>query len=164
MHLAAINGTKQIQLKVAQAQSQLIYCQIRFLGFDKIVALLIDKGYKHQIHSKTGAGDTPLHWAVWNGYENIVNKLIQAGSDVNIANNANNTPLQWAAWAGKYSKAIYFQLLEVLLSNIDDIGFLGRENIARILVQSGSKVDYKNAPGYIPLHDAAKHGLENDFK
>lgn len=35
-----------------------------FLGYNKVIDLLMEKGYKSQLHSKTIGFRTPLCWAV----------------------------------------------------------------------------------------------------
>lgn len=60
----------------------------------KKVKELID--IKENVDAKTECGNTALHYAAFMGYADIINILIHAGANVNIANNANQTPLNVA--------------------------------------------------------------------
>ncbi|MCB9228627.1 MAG: ankyrin repeat domain-containing protein [Deltaproteobacteria bacterium] len=46
-------------------------------------------------------GWAPLFWAARNGHRAVAELLIQAGADVNQADNDGRSPLYWAAWQGK---------------------------------------------------------------
>lgn len=45
-------------------------------------------------------GYTPLHWAVWDGYTEIVKLLLEKGANPKAENACGYTPLHWAARFG----------------------------------------------------------------
>jgi ankyrin repeat protein len=85
-------------------------------------------------------GQTQLHVAVNAGNLAEVNRLIQAGADVNKANNIGETPL-WIA-----SDKIHVQIVE------------------RLLAAPGIDVNKANADGYTPLHMASFSGELDIFE
>jgi ankyrin repeat protein len=56
-----------------------------------IVELLLRE--KININATTERGDTPLHVACLNGFEDIAKLLVEANADVNLADNHETTPL-----------------------------------------------------------------------
>ena len=52
------------------------------------------------VNLKDVSGDTPLHWAAYNGHVEIARLLLQNGADVNAINNVGSTPLHYAAGYG----------------------------------------------------------------
>ena len=48
-------------------------------------------------------GNTALHMASANGFEEIASHLISQGADINLVNKNGNTPLHWACVNGKLS-------------------------------------------------------------
>ncbi|EHK96585.1 putative Ankyrin repeat domain-containing protein 50 [Glarea lozoyensis 74030] len=79
---------------------------------------------------------TPLHWAAWHGYDQIV-KLILAteGVEIDVKYSSNSTPLHWAAEGG-------------------------RASIVSMLLKSGAKINAVDVRKWTPLHKAAWHGHE----
>lgn len=76
---------------------------------------------------------TPIHYAVIQGYVEIVKFLLRSRADVNACDINSDTPLHWAA----------------LYGNIE---------IAQLLVQEGASVVAMNKKGQQPIHIAANHG------
>jgi ankyrin repeat protein len=65
------------------------------LHAEKVGILYTDRGA--DIHHAGTHGGTALHWAAWTGRENLVNKLIRAGSDIHKrCIDFESTPLLWA--------------------------------------------------------------------
>jgi len=61
--------------------------------------------------SRTGIGETMLHWYVIEGAPDILRKMIDLGFEVNVQNEFGNTPLMEAGLIGRWENA------EVLLEN-----------------------------------------------
>ena len=84
----------------------------------------IDQGAN--INAKTGAGDTALISAGWNGDDlGLVQYLVEHGADMNVPNNNGDTPLMDAAYLGKIN------ILRYLLTSGADLTLRnGREKTA----------------------------------
>lgn len=67
-----------------------------FSGYEGVIRLLIEKGFKQQIHTKNNLGQTPLNLAVRSNRENIVNLLIDNGAELNVQDPIGATVLHWA--------------------------------------------------------------------
>ena len=78
-------------------------------------------------------GNTPLLLAVNKGDTTEVRRLIQAGADVNTANNAGVTPLMNA-------------------------GGMGNKEAVELLIQKGANVNHRTSGNYTPLMQAALVG------
>ena len=55
------------------------------------------------MNAKNSGGYTPLMYAAYIGHDNVVNMLIDAQVDVNLANDKGHTPLMLAASCGNES-------------------------------------------------------------
>ena len=118
-------------------------------------------------------GNTPLHTAVNNWYDEVVELLLANGANVNKVNDDGKTPLHVAC--KKYGKSSIVKLLiekganvnepehnafentplHLAAMNKSDFGFLGsnkgneeNEEIARLLLEAGGNPEVKNAKGY----------------
>jgi ankyrin repeat protein len=74
-------------------------------------------------------GNTDLHWFAYHGELKKIKKLLNAGIDVNIANDRENTPLHFAAIKGQL-------------------------DVVKYLIKVGAKVNLQNDLGNTPLHIA----------
>ncbi|GMH35603.1 hypothetical protein BSKO_03471 [Bryopsis sp. KO-2023] len=131
-------------------------------GESRKVQELLSKGADvSSIHKELES--TPLHYAAREGHLDVVEKLIEAGSDVDAKDGQGWTPLIDAAQKGQVD--VTKELLEAG-SNIDaqdsdgrsSLHFAaanGRLNVAKILVEAGAKVDLKDEIGTTPLMSAA---------
>jgi len=69
--------------------------------------------------TRTGIGETMLHWYAIEGASNILQQLIDLGFDVNVQNEFGNTPLMEAS-------------------------VIGRWDNVRVLINNGARFDLKN--------------------
>lgn len=63
-------------------------------NYKKIVEILLEKGVN--ANWKYSRDETLLHWAAFNANESLVQKLLNAGAEVNVLNIHNETPLDFA--------------------------------------------------------------------
>lgn len=61
------------------------------------------------MNTKNSGGYTPLMYAAYIGHDNIVNLLLEAHADVNIANNKGLTSLMLAASCGNESVCFFLK-------------------------------------------------------
>jgi cytohesin len=89
-------------------------------NLDTVRALLAAKADPNGKDGK--GGQTALMWAVQQGQDPVVEELLRAGADVNLASKSGFTPLMFAAQRG-------------------DVGAQGDVDTARILIRAGAKVN-----------------------
>jgi len=126
------------------------------------VKLLISEG--DDVNEKTTTGDTPLHYAVRYGHEDVAELLIAKGAHVNERGAEGDTPLHYAAREG------HKEIVELLLAQGADVtattGYLettplhyaalgNHQKVAEILMANGAPVDSGRAT---PLRIAARAG------
>lgn len=83
----------------------------------RIESLLSSGNYNIDAYDKEE--NTALHWTVYNGKAEAVQKLLSLGASANIKNNKGSTSLHWAVYNG------YPTIVEVLVNfgadvNIED--------------------------------------------
>ncbi len=83
---------------------------------------------KELINMKSEKGQTPLHFAVQNGNQEIVEFLISQGADINVRDGEGNTPLIMAIALEKTDTAAF------LLSNGADVKIKNAQNEPPIIV------------------------------
>lgn len=115
----------------------------------------------HQINELDDSQCTPLFLAIKNGYDDLIEKLLQKGADINIANTQHNiTPLMLAATNGntKLVEKLLQQGADVFLK--DDLGqtVLNRavlerrtDVIALLIKHAPQLVDEVDDNGFTPL-------------
>jgi hypothetical protein len=105
---------------------------------------LITKGA--DVNTQNSLGWTPIHTAIWNSRQNIVELLIENKADINKVNGKNETPLYFAAEKGQ------IRTVEILITNGADINIVsdekknaltiarekGYNGIAELLVKHGA--------------------------
>ncbi|KAK7477263.1 hypothetical protein BaRGS_00031451, partial [Batillaria attramentaria] len=143
LHLAALNGHKEV-----------------------VSALLQAKASVTEVDSK---GCTPLHLAAWNGHAHICNILLQHAADTSILNvqtNEGETPLHFAAQHG------HLEVVSLLLNNKADPTFrtlsersaldmaaqYGKKEVVRTLLTGRRELLAHEAGQPSPLHLAAFNG------
>ena len=67
-------------------------------------------------------GQTPLHYAAWEGHVEVLQLLTDAGAEVNATNTAGQTPLHLAAWYGKDEAADWLILNKAPVNATDSGG------------------------------------------
>ena len=74
------------------------------------------------VDARNADGSTPLMHAAFNGNTKMVNRLIQAGANVNARDNNNETPLMWLAQSNdaREGRQSVYDILETLLGNRAD--------------------------------------------
>ncbi len=85
---------------------------------------------KHDVNVIDGFGNTPLHWAVYNGNIEVVRFLVENKSSLTILNDLGKTPLHVAAE-------------------------LGYADIARVLIEYKASLIARTCVCYQPLHLSA---------
>jgi cytohesin len=103
----------------------------------EVKRLVIGCGVDPNIQDENG--ETPLHYAAWEGRLKVVKLLLEHGADPNVQDKDGETPLHLAAWDG------HLDVVELLL-----------EHGANPNIQ-------ENKYGKTPLHYAVSRCLENKF-
>eukprot|EP00562_Extubocellulus_spinifer_P028296 CAMPEP_0178653632 /NCGR_PEP_ID=MMETSP0698-20121128/23300_1 /TAXON_ID=265572 /ORGANISM="Extubocellulus spinifer, Strain CCMP396" /LENGTH=667 /DNA_ID=CAMNT_0020295445 /DNA_START=452 /DNA_END=2452 /DNA_ORIENTATION=+ len=104
-------------------------------------------------------GETPLHWASWNGHSKVATMLLDSGANANAVNGHDNTPLHFASWNG-HSKVAKTLLAEG--ANVNAVGksgrtplhcasWEGRDKVAKMLLGEGADINATNNDGKTPL-------------
>lgn len=100
----------------------------------KVVSEVLKAGYKHNIDAKTQDGQTAVHLSCQHPDEQILKLLIEAGANVNCRDSRGDTPLHYAC---RNQNA----------------------EMTRILLEQHVNVQARNnTTGWVPMHDAARHG------
>ena len=101
---------------------------------DSLVRYGIDPNYNTSLYNMT-----PLMYAVDNGSVDVVERLIDIGSNVDVADNFGTTPL-----------------IQAIKNN--------RKDVASLLIKKSRNIDMRDDKGLSALHYAAKQGDEVTFK
>lgn len=121
--------------------------------------LLLEAG-KIDVNAKDDKyGRTPLSWASANGYEDVIDKLLDMGADVEADDNDGLTPLFLAADTGQTAVAETLLSKGALVDAGDEDGptplFLALRSkhtaIVELLIKWGANLETKDADGWTPL-------------
>lgn len=104
-------------------------------GAGRRAALTPEAQSKIDVHARGEQGDTLLHWATFEGNEDMARRLIAAGANPNARVEEGGTPLHLAAYRGHTS-------------------------IAELLIANGAVVNVKTDAGITPLDWAQRNGHE----
>ncbi|KAN0070882.1 hypothetical protein V8E54_011047 [Elaphomyces granulatus] len=122
------------------------------------------------LESKDKRGQTALSRAAGNGYEEVVNLLLEKGAELDSKDNRGRTPLSHAAGSGH--EAVVNLLLEKG-AELECKGgydwtygwtpllyaaYNGHEAVVKLLVEKGAELDFKDRDGRTPLSHAAGNG------
>ena len=127
----------------------------------EIVRLLLDQG-DIQVDLKQKDGWTPLEKVCYEGYQNIVELLLNKGSDVNAQDDAGYGPL-WNAVQNNHPDIVKLLLdQDNILVDLKQGGWTplkkacydGYHNIAVLLLSKGADVNAQDNGGFWPLYDA----------
>jgi RNA polymerase sigma factor (sigma-70 family) len=93
---AAIEGHREVvDVLVAAGAEVDIFAACALGDVDKVDALLTDK--PELVHARAEDSKTPLHFA---RTEDVAERLIRAGAEINVEDDSGQTPLQWMAATG----------------------------------------------------------------
>ncbi|XP_044739630.1 serine/threonine-protein phosphatase 6 regulatory ankyrin repeat subunit C-like [Chrysoperla carnea] len=133
----------------------------------KITKLLLNHGAN--VDAETRGGWTALHFAVYNGYSQVVEVLLEYNANVNVREKKNlETPLHMSA------RRKNVEICEMLLNKGDDVDagerngltalhiatLEGSNEIVKLLLERGAEVDSKTKYNITPLYLSAQRGQQ----
>lgn len=113
--LAGLGRTAEVQARLAgtaTADRQAALSLAAQLGHADVVALLLARGADPNRYNPDGlhAHATPLHQAVWNGHQDVVEQLVEAGARLDLRDTLyDGTPLDWAVYGKRDRLAAYLR-------------------------------------------------------
>ncbi|KAN0137681.1 Ankyrin repeat-containing domain protein [Lactarius tabidus] len=131
----------------------------------QLVRLLLDNGA--DLHARDNRGNTPLHFAAPRGHLEITRMLLELKADVNSQDDEGSTPLQRASQVQRERKSDIMRLLLDYGANVNVydkcrntlLHFAASEGhieVARMLLERGADVNFKNDEGLAPLQRASQ--------
>ncbi|MCS5711374.1 ankyrin repeat domain-containing protein [Candidatus Berkiella aquae] len=117
------------------------------------------------IDAQDDKGNTPLHWAVRQGYPEIIQLLIDNGANVNAQNNEGNAPLHLATTYvdTEMQRRIYSEANFNTMFSLQNIFALNtklfRQRAIQLLLHNGANCETQNNNGDTPLHRADESTL-----
>jgi len=179
LHYACADGDKELIKRILKKCEQIDARNIENqspaeVAFDfgrlEIVFMLIQYGctVSHRMLSDTySCGNTLLHIACQQGRESVAQKLIEAGSSLNVTNSEGKSPAEVAFDFGRLE--IVLMLIEHgctvshrMLSDTYSCGNTllhiacqqGKNSVAKKLIEAGSSLSVTNSEGKSPMHYA----------
>ncbi|MFP3020595.1 MAG: ankyrin repeat domain-containing protein [Wolbachia sp.] len=121
------------------------------------------------LEAKDGDDNTPLHWASWNSYLDIVEYLIKSDANLEAKNRYGRTPLLNASWNGHLDVVKYLVENGANLEAKDYNGktplyrasLIGHLDVVKYLISKGASINAKDKDGKTPLDIAIDKKLDN---
>lgn len=107
---------------------------------------------KSDVNQKMSDGTTPLHWAVYNGNQELVKRLLKAGAKVNVSNDYGSSPM---SEAGVVADADILQLLIKAGGDVESPTLEGQT-----VLMSVARTDRVDAAKLLIKKDAAVNAVE----
>jgi ankyrin repeat protein len=140
----------------------------------RVAELLLDRGA--DVNAPCGDRSTPLHLASYNGKSEIARLLLDHDADANAESDNGETPLHRVSCGEYESQETGVRVAEVLLERgagvnarrhdqwtpLHIASYLGKPDIARVLLTHGAQVDAVDSFGKTPLHDVSKGTYESE--
>jgi ankyrin repeat protein len=132
-----------------------------------IAKFLIDKGAN--VNTKSNDGITPLYGAcVGSGPDfELIQLLIARGADINAKNNNSRTPLLEITSFGNLEIARFMIEHGADISDIsldDAITYPANDGMAKLLIESGAKINQRDPQSNTELHLAAMRGFADQIR
>eukprot|EP00026_Physarum_polycephalum_P003515 Phypoly_transcript_03528.p1 GENE.Phypoly_transcript_03528~~Phypoly_transcript_03528.p1 ORF type:complete len:745 (+),score=126.62 Phypoly_transcript_03528:64-2298(+) len=121
------------------------------------------------INSATLSGATALHAAARIGEEDIAEKLIEKGADINAQERDGSTPLHAAVFHNRANivKLLLSKNVEINTKTrfgttpLHEAAFYGRSQIVRLLLENGADLNIRDNDGLTPLHITCTASKQN---
>jgi RNA polymerase sigma factor (sigma-70 family) len=164
---AAIEGHREVVDALVAAGAEVdIFAACALGDVDKVAALLTD--HPLLVHSRADDSKTPLHFA---RTEDVAERLIRAGAELNVEDDSGQTPLQWMAATGRYKSLVSYLKSQGARAESSDIFWAcvygDIAAVRTFLERDRSVVDARRSyrpgihpvsVGFTPLHEASVRG------
>jgi ankyrin repeat protein len=123
---------------------------------------------KKWVNEKSDQGYTAIHYASYRGNIEIINRLIDNGSEIENLNNRGLNVLHMAAQGNQPASLVYFKDKYVLnIQSVDDLGstplhwacYTGSETSVLFLLSWNININAVDREGLTPLHLAVMSGI-----
>lgn len=131
------------------------------------------KTFPDLIHSKTDAGNTPLHLAAMTRQVEVIEFLLKNGARIDAVNHAGANPFYKSLWhvppySEHYSLETFERIVKLFIkagldlnetahvskSYLGQLAFSGALETCKILVANGADINIQDQFGFTPLHNA----------
>jgi ankyrin repeat protein len=187
LHLAALNGKLEIarslldwsaDVNVESDDGETALHKVSCAEYEeagvRVTGLLLERGA--DVNALCDDRSTPLHLASYNGKSEIARLLLDHDADANAESDNGETPLHRVSCGEYESQDAGVRVAELLLERGAEVNarrhdqwtplhiasYLGKPDIARVLLTHGAKVDAVDSFGKTPLHDVSKGTYESE--